>query len=58
MKTLLKFAGALAIGLGFAGPALADNVCLDFTRIDTTHFVDPKTLDFRMKDGTVCGATR
>jgi hypothetical protein len=55
-------AAAIAIALG--APALADtggagpekpggNVCLKTSMIDTTKVIDSRTLDFRMRDGTV-----
>ncbi|HEV2650573.1 MAG TPA: hypothetical protein VGU69_04885 [Rhizomicrobium sp.] len=62
MKNTLIAAAAVAIAL--AAPALADtggagpekpggNVCLKTSMIDTTKVIDAKTLDFRMRNGTV-----
>ena len=60
-KTLMA---AATIALALTTPALADNggtgpetpggnVCLRTSLIDTTKYIDAKTLDFRMRDGTV-----
>ena len=62
MKNPLIAAAAITIALG--APALADtggagpekpggNVCLKTSMIDTTKVIDSRTLDFRMRDGTV-----
>jgi hypothetical protein len=40
-------------GVNLAVPAMAAPVCLDTTRIQDTHVQDPRTIDFRMRDGTV-----
>lgn len=42
----------LAVVLAASVPAEA-GVCLQFTRIGTTKAIDPHTILFRMKDGTV-----
>jgi hypothetical protein len=55
---------AAAIAIALSAPALADtggagpekpggNVCLKTSMIDTTKVIDSRTLDFRMRDGTV-----
>ena len=62
MKNSMMAATALVAALSV--PALADtggtgpetpggNVCLKTSMIDTTKVIDAKTLDFRMRDGTV-----
>jgi hypothetical protein len=62
MKNAMTAAAAITIAL--VAPALADtggagpekpggNVCLKTSMIDTTKVIDSRTLDFRMRDGTV-----
>ena len=49
-----KFALLAALAVVVALPAAADaGVCLQYTRIGTTKAINPTTILFHMKDGTV-----
>jgi hypothetical protein len=53
----MRFANCLSLVLAFAlgaiAPAAAAPTCLYTYQIDRTKVVDAKTIDFRMRDGTV-----
>ncbi len=56
MKTFVKFAALFALAAAAISPATEapdPEVCLETTRIDSTHVLDAKTILFRMRDGTV-----
>ena len=51
---LLRAFAAFVVGIGmYIAPAEAGPVCLKTYLIDRTKVVDAKTIDFRMRDGTV-----
>jgi len=53
MKTILRLAVTLVLTTAFIAPAAASRICLTTYLIDQTKAIDSKTLDFRMKNGTV-----
>lgn len=53
MRTVTSLSLALALAVGAVSPAAAAPTCLRSYQIDRTKVVDAKTIDFRMRDGTV-----
>jgi hypothetical protein len=53
MKAFAKFILLIAIAATSIVPATASQICLRPNLIDRTKVVDAKTIDFRMRDGTV-----
>ena len=53
MKTILRLAVTLALTAASIVPAVAAPVCLTTYLIDQTKVINSRTLDFRMKNGTV-----
>ena len=53
MNTVKSLSLVLAFALGMVAPAAAAPTCLYSYQIDRTKVVDAKTIDFRMRDGTV-----
>ena len=53
MKTVKSLSLILAFAISAIVPATAAPTCLYSYQIDRTKVVDAKTIDFRMRDGTV-----
>lgn len=53
MNTVKSLSLVLAMAVGMVAPAAAAPTCLYSYQIDRTKVVDAKTIDFRMRDGTV-----
>lgn len=53
MNTVKNLSLVLAFAIGMIAPAAAAPTCLYTYQIDRTRVVDAKTIDFRMRDGTV-----
>ena len=53
MKTAKSLSLILALALSSIVPATAAPTCLYTYQIDRTKVIDAKTIDFRMRDGTV-----
>lgn len=53
MNTVKSVSLVLALALGVVTPASAAPTCLYTYQIDRTKVVDAKTIDFRMRNGTV-----
>ena len=53
MKTVKSLSLILAFAVSAIVPATAAPTCLYSYQIDRTKVVDAKTIDFRMRDGTV-----
>jgi len=53
LKTAKSLSLILALALSSIVPATAAPTCLYTYQIDRTKVVDAKTIDFRMRDGTV-----
>ncbi len=58
MRTAIHaLAAILTIGIATAAPAEAAMTCLKSRQIDDTKVIDSKTIDFRMKNGTIYRTT-
>ena len=53
MKSLLRLGAMLVIAVSAIAPASAAPICLWTYLIDRTKVVDSRTVDFRMRNGTV-----
>jgi hypothetical protein len=53
VKSLAKFVLLIAVAATSVVPASAAPICLRTYLIDRTKVIDAKTVDFRMRDGTV-----
>lgn len=53
MRTIKSLSLVLAFAIAAISPVVAAPTCLYTYQIDRTKVVDAKTIDFRMRDGTV-----